>query len=133
MVDDTDGKLPLFVKNRIDRLLTDFAPAMTYADLADAMEMDRGQLSKVLNRRQMVRLDTLQRIAKALDVPLASLFQSESDSDIRDLKDFANMMGKHYQEEVRALTNLAGAEELGALRAAAGRVHLRRGPFRIRT
>lgn len=50
---------------------------ITIGDLADRMEMKRESLSRSINGNPT--LDTLEKIAQALDVPVSNLFDVESD------------------------------------------------------
>jgi len=53
------------------------AKGMTIGDLAERMQMARESLSRAINGNPT--LDTLEKIAQALDVPVASLFDVESE------------------------------------------------------
>lgn len=53
------------------------AKGITIGDLAERMQMARESLSRAINGNPT--LDTLEKIAQALEVPVSSLFDVESD------------------------------------------------------
>lgn len=109
-----DGKLPLYVRNRIDRLLMEMGVGgrgMTYQDLADRMGMDKGQFSKLMNGRQRVRFDTLQRIALALEVPLGELFQDMS-PEVSSLPELVALATRQHQGLMAAIVSLAQHQQV---------------------
>ncbi len=53
------------------------AKGITVGDLAERMQMARESLSRAINGNPT--LDTLEKIAQALDVPVSSLFDVESE------------------------------------------------------
>ncbi len=115
---ETDGTLPYFVRDRIERLLFNLGVGgrpMTHDDLADRITppMDKGQLSRLLSGKQMVRLDSLQRIAKALGAPLATLFEGER-TPVSNMVEMASLLTAQHQEAIRALGELARAEGAAA-------------------
>lgn len=119
------GVLPYFVKDRIDRLLINLGGTrpLTYEELADRMDMDKGQLSKIVNGKQRVRLDTLERIAAALDVPLSVLFDGASRPPVRTPQEFVSLMTTYHQDLLMALGELtaAGASDAAHLLVEADR------------
>ena len=63
---------------------------ITIGDVAEIMQMARESLSRAINGNPT--LDTLEKIAKALDVPVSSLFDVES-----ELYGLVQFKGKTYK------------------------------------
>src|SRR5581483_12462798 len=103
------GTMPRFVKERIERLMVDLGGPvpLSYQELAARMGMDKGQLSKIVNGKQMVRLDTLQRMANAMGVPLSTLFDGEKRPPVSSMADFIRLMTTYHQDLLRALGELS--------------------------
>lgn len=81
------------------------------AELARRCGITSGQISRVLKREQNAGLETMQAVARALDVPLSEVFvrvgllpaRSERDSLIQQLIDMLADLPRADQEEILEL------------------------------
>lgn len=58
------------------------AKNLSQKEVAMTIELDRGQFSRIENNKAEPNLSTLKKIAQALDIPLAELFQDDNSYDI---------------------------------------------------
>jgi len=71
-----DGKRPLRIGSRIRELRE--TKGLTITDVAQRAGMERPNLSRLEHGRHLPSLDTLERIAEALEVPIAALLAQRS-------------------------------------------------------
>lgn len=72
-VPDNAGSLERALGNAIRRIR--LQNELTIADVADKAGISRGMLSRIENAQTATSLDTLERLANALGVPISSLFR----------------------------------------------------------
>lgn len=71
---DADGRLESFIGAQIRELRV--ALGLTMTELADSADISVGMLSKIENGQTSASLSTLQRLATALNIPIASFFST---------------------------------------------------------
>ena len=71
---DADGRLESFIGAQIRELRA--ALGLTMTELAESAEISVGMLSKIENGQTSASLSTLQRLATALNIPIASFFST---------------------------------------------------------
>ena len=71
---DADGRLESFIGAQIRELRA--ALGLTMTELAESADISVGMLSKIENGQTSASLSTLQRLATALNIPIASFFST---------------------------------------------------------
>ena len=71
---ETDGRLESFIGAQIRELRA--ALGLTLTELAESANISVGMLSKIENGQTSASLSTLQRLATALNIPIASFFST---------------------------------------------------------